>query len=130
MYGRLWQAYTLFFLLFIGFLHTSCGEKKISVKLLPEAKKVKVYEATDPAKEFAFKLAKEEGCRILKEEVIIPPSLKEGLYELVDKEIEIMARNKAVEIGGNTVVLETFKEIPGIQFPNRYTGRAIILDCP
>ncbi len=101
------------------------------VKLVSGAEKIKVYEVTNPAEKVLFKMEKQFGCRLILKDIIIPPSIKKGIYENhVDQEIEIIGRNKAVKTGGNVLILEMFKKIPEVQLNVKYTGKIIILKCP
>jgi len=129
MGGRRWQDIYLFLFLLIITVEFSCAKHQELV-LIEGAERVKVYEAVDPAEKVIFKMKTKQGCKPVIREIIIPPSVKKKTHVNVDREIEIIARNRAVETGGNLVVLETFKKIPEIKLDTRYTGKIIIMKCP
>ncbi|NPA17158.1 hypothetical protein [Persephonella sp.] len=128
MGGRRQDIYLFLFFLFLT-VEFSCA-RHTEIKPLEGADRIKVYEATDPAEKVIFEMKTKLGCRLVLKEIVIPPSIKEGTYYNADKEIEIIARNRAVETGGTVVVLETFKKIPEIQFDAKYTGKIIVMRCP
>ncbi|WP_457639592.1 hypothetical protein [Persephonella sp.] len=129
MGGRRQELAVFLFFLF-AVVELSCA-KHPEVKPLEGSERIKVYEVEDPAEKALFRMKTKMGCRIKTKEIIIPPSVKAGIYsDRVDEEIEIIARNRAVKTGGNVVILETFKKIPEIQFENKYTGKIVVLKCP
>ena len=104
----------------------------VKVKPLPGTEKIRVVEAYDPSEKVAYRLEKERGCRLLLKKIIIPPEAKRGIYSdpFWDKEIEIIGKNKAVQLGGNILILEKFRPIPEIKLDVKYTGKIIIMKCP
>ncbi len=122
--------YISLFFIWVLIFELSCAYHP-QVKPIPGAENIKIYEITDPAEKVLFRMETQFGCRLVLKDVIIPPSVKKGIYENhVDEEIEIIGRNRAVETGGNVLILETFKEIPEVQLNVKYTGKIIILKCP
>ena len=122
------RYYLLFFAVLL--FETSCA-KHAEVYPVPGSEKIKHYDAVDPAERMLFKLQKQFGCKMLIKEIVIPPIIKEGVFSKhIDEEIEIIAKNRAFNSGGNVVVLETFRIIPEIKLENKYTGKIIILKCP
>jgi len=128
MGGRRQDIYLFLFFLFLT-VEFSCA-RHTEIKPVEGSDKIKVYEATDPAEKVIFKMKTKLGCKLVLKEIIIPPSTKDKTYSNTDQEIDIIARNRAVETGGTVVVLETFKKIPQIRFDAKYTGKIIIMKCP